>query len=273
MTARSLSVNGRLALSGRPPHRRRGGRYRAFTCLPLAAIVECMWPRWVFAGASTLAASTTWGAPAAGQEANANAPTTVSLPHKPALGPEVHAGVAALVSSSSAHDENHVWDTAYAFGLWYRPRPEFAFGASYEHVGLGSANSHDGANYVDANYEARVLWGQARLYPYQYSQHSLLLGVRAGVVFMHQTANGTRASSFDEPVGEPFQCSGNSNPNIALGAEAGYELRATKHLNLLAAANASMLRGTSAVVDGCTTGLGSPTSVSAGVGFSYLFDM
>ena len=229
------------------------------------------WSRWLLA--PLWMAQTLLALPVLGQEANTGLLPAATAANAATFGPELGAGVVATLSSSSAHDEIQRFDTGYTLGVWYRPRMEYALGARYMLLGLGSGESTNGANGVDVSYDAHVVWGQGRVYPYQYLGHALFVGVRAGAVVMHQSAHGTWPAGFDQPVGAPFHCSATTSPNLALGGELGYERGIGEHLRFASSVNLDALRGTSSVVGDCTTGLGSPIVMHVGIGFSYLFEL
>ncbi len=189
----------------------------------------------------------------------------------PQLGLEGSASLVTRVSSSSSFDGGQLVDMAYSGGFWYESRDSYALGARYEFAGLGSGHSRSGADRVEASYHAHLLWAEGRLIPYDRDGVGVFVSARLGLVFMHQSATGSRQADFANPAGNPFLCAETSPPNFALGGGAGVDFDIGDRMAFLAQASASMLRGTSEVVGGCVPGLGSPITLNATLGFAYYF--
>lgn len=189
----------------------------------------------------------------------------------PYFGPEVTGSVLARVSSSSNYDDDQPFDAAYGAGLWYTPSGRLSFGARYEYVGLGSGESSTDTDYVEASYDAHTVWAAGRVYPYLGEGHSVFVGLGVGLVFMHQDAVGVRTTDVTSPAGAPFKCGHTSSPDVGFQASTGLSIDVGERLAFVSGIWASMLRGSSDVVNGCVPGIGSPITVGVGVGFAYHF--
>jgi hypothetical protein len=188
------------------------------------------------------------------------------------VGPEVLAGLATRLSSSTEYDEQSIWDLGAGAGFWYESADRYALGARYQFFGLGSGRSRQGVDSIDTRYDAHTLWAAGRLYPYRSPDLSLFVAARVGLVFVRQHASGVRTLDFTEPAGDPFLCSSTSTPNLGFAGGLGLSRDLSRQLALSFELGPSMLRGSSEVVNGCAPGLGSVVTVNANLGLAYFFD-
>jgi hypothetical protein len=70
-----------------------------------------------------------------------------------------------------------------------------------------------------------------------------------------------------------YTCSGSDAPAFEIGAGIGARLMLTPRWGVSARVNGMARRLTSEIVDGCSEGVGSATTMTAGLGLGYDFDL
>jgi len=184
---------------------------------------------------------------------------------------EARFGFNARLGSSfaaSAHEE--LFDTDFALGAYLAWKREFALGLELEQSGLGRARALSDQNSIDAEYSATGAWLAARVFPVRRERLDLFVNLRIGLVLQHVSALGTRqvSPSITAPA-VSFSCSEWDGPGLGLGGAVGLAYRLSRHVSFLSRLDATGARLSGDALGACADGIGSVSSVSGTVGFSY----
>jgi hypothetical protein len=190
------------------------------------------------------------------------------------LGLEGRFGFSARTATSfpGASDEELV-DTAYALGAFLGWNSEYAIGVELEHAGLGRVKAISGPNSVDAEYGATSGWLALRVFPWRGERFDVYFGLRVGLAFQHVDAFGTRGQEVSTLPAQVFHCSEWDGPGFGLGGGVGVDYRLSERVAVLGRLDATGERLSGSELGSCALGVGSVTSVSAGLGLAYEFDL
>jgi hypothetical protein len=190
-----------------------------------------------------------------------------------ALGVEaMFRGGSRIGQPSVAADTQEKAGLGFDLGAWFRIARAFSLGLSLRRTDLGNISYTSGASTVNAGYASTALEFGARVYPFRWSAGEVFLGLHAGLVWQDVDANGLRPSVNLEPP-QVFECSDSAGPGFALSAEIGGAIRLTRAFWLLGNVSGDGYQLTSNLVGNCVSGLGTTTTVSAGIGVLYAFDL
>jgi hypothetical protein len=175
-------------------------------------------------------------------------------------------------SSIEPAEEEHV-GVGFDLSGWYTVAREYVLGLGVTYADLGNVTAGSGMNGFDADYSATSVYAGARAFPWRSENAEIFLGLRAGLVWQGIDALGMRTLEPNVAPPEAYTCSGASGPGFALGAGFGGALRLGRSAWLTGHLDANGYKMSSSIVENCVAGLGSVTSVSAGAGILYAFDL
>jgi len=175
-------------------------------------------------------------------------------------------------SSFEPADEERV-GIGFDLSAWLTLSREYVLGFGLTHADLGNVTAGTGTDGIDADYDVTAAYLGARAFPWRGESAEMYLGLRVGLGWQDVDAIGIRTLEPNILPPEPFQCSGVSGPGFALGAAVGGSLRLGARSWLTGRVDANGYKMTSDVIDSCVAGIGSVTSVSAGIGLLYAFDL
>jgi hypothetical protein len=156
---------------------------------------------------------------------------------------------------------------------WLSASRAWALGLGLTYTDLGNVTAGTDGNGFDADYSVTALTLGARAFPWRSKSAEIFLGLRAGIAWQGIDAVGIRTLQPNVAPPESYACSATSGPGLALGAGIGGALRLGARAWLMGHVDANGYKMTSNIVDDCAVGLGSVSSVSAGAGLLYAFDL
>jgi hypothetical protein len=190
-----------------------------------------------------------------------------------ALGVEaMFRGGSRVGSSSLAADSEQKAGLGFDLGAWFRIARAFSLGLDLRRFDLGSISSTSGTSTVNAGYATTALELGGRVYPFRWSGAELYLGLHVGLAWQDVDANGLRPSVNLEPP-QVFECSDSAGPGLALGAELGGAFQLTRAFWLVGNVSGDGYGLTSEMIGTCVNGIGSITTISAGIGLLLAFDL
>jgi len=181
-------------------------------------------------------------------------------------------GGSRVGSASVASDTDEKAGIGFDLGAWFRIARAFSLGLELRRTDLGNLSFTSGQSTVNAGYASTALELGARVYPFRWNGADLYLGIHTGLAWQDVDANGLRPSVNLEPA-TVFECSDSAGPGFALGAELGAEVRLARAFWLVGNVAGDGYQLTSEKIGNCVNGIGSVTSISAGVGLLYAFDL
>ncbi|MDF3066466.1 MAG: hypothetical protein K0R38_2067 [Polyangiaceae bacterium] len=174
-------------------------------------------------------------------------------------------------SSAGFDDETHLGADVGLTGYLDLSR-ELAAGLEVERASLGRGSAVSGLETVSTDFSVTSAMLGVRAYPRRTEMLDLYVGLQLGVGFQHVSSAGTRVPAPLRP-GVPFSCSGSDSPGLQIGGGVGARLMISPRWGIGARVNATGRRLTSDVVDACGQGIGTATTMSAGLGLGYDFDL
>ena len=177
--------------------------------------------------------------------------------------------------SSSFNDAAHeqLLDATWALSGFLAWSPEYSLGLEVEHAGLGRVRGLSGQDSIDAEYSATGGWLGARVFPWRSERWELFVNLRAGLVFQHVSALGTRQTSTSITVPpSSFSCSETDGPGFGIGGGIGAALRVSRHVSVRSRLDATGERLSGDALGTCADGMGSVATVSGTLGLAYEFE-
>jgi hypothetical protein len=111
-----------------------------------------------------------------------------------------------------------------------------------------------------------------RAYPKRTELFDFFVGLQVGVGIQSVAATGTASNGALLPA-SPYSCSASDTPAFQIGGGIGARLMLTPRWGLTARLNGTGRRLTGELVEDCAQGIGTATTVSAGLGLGYDFDL
>jgi len=199
---------------------------------------------------------------------------------KPTAPPETTLGIEAdvgmngrLGSGNEGFDTEDPAGIAYALGAWLAPDRVYSVGLAYQRTGLGSGQTEPVAPSVTAQYDLNTIWLGGRAYPLRNDHVGMFLQIMVGGSWQDIHASGTRATAEFGTPAETFSCSVSDGPGLSLSGGIGVDVDIDSRLAFVASAEGGGHQQSGELVDGCTLGVGSVTTVSGRIGFMYRFDL
>jgi hypothetical protein len=199
---------------------------------------------------------------------------------KPTAPPEMTLGIEAdvgingrLGSGNEGFDTEDPAGVAYALGAWFAPDRVYSVGLAYQRTGLGSGQTEPVAPSVTAQYDLNTIWLGGRAYPLRNDHVGMFLQIMVGGSWQEVRASGTRATAEFVTPAETFSCSVSDGPGLSLSGGIGLDVDIDRHLAFVASAEGGGHQQSGELVDGCTLGVGSVTTVLGRIGFMYRFDL
>jgi hypothetical protein len=174
-------------------------------------------------------------------------------------------------SGSGFEEESHLGADVGLAGYLDLSR-EFAAGLELERASLGRGSSISGLSTVTTDFSVTSGMLGVRAYPKRSKMIDLFVGLQVGVGFQHLSSAGTRVTSaLYAPT--PYSCSATDSPGFQIGGGVGARFMFSPRWGATARVNATGRRLSSDVVDGCAQGLGTATTITAGIALGYDFDL
>jgi len=185
---------------------------------------------------------------------------------------EARFGVNARLGSSfgAGADEEH-WGATYAFASYLAWSPAFALGLELDHSGLGRVRTLTGDTSLDSEYTATGVWLGARVFPIRSKRVDFFVNLRAGMVFQHVDALGTRGMSFTQPA-QSFSCAEWDGPGIGLSGALGFAYRLGRHFAFVSRVDLNGEGLSGDMLGTCADGIGSVATLGGSVGLAFEFE-
>lgn len=174
--------------------------------------------------------------------------------------------------SSAGFDDESNAGAELGMSLYMELKREFAVGLEIERASLGRGTAITGLNSVSVDYTVSSAMLGLRAYPKRGELFDVFVGLQVGVGVQGVSATGTASNGGVLPA-SAFSCGASDAPAFQLGGGIGARLMLTPRWGLTARVNGTGRRLTSDVVEDCAQGIGTATTLSAGLGLGYDFEL
>lgn len=174
--------------------------------------------------------------------------------------------------SGAGFDEESHAGAELGLSLYVDLKRELAAGLELERASLGRGAAESGVDSVTADYSVTSAMLGFRAYPKRSELIDLFVGLQVGVGIQGVSAAGTRSQgSLLPPLA--YRCGGSDAPAFQIGGGVGARFMLSSRWGVTARVNGTGRRLSSDTIDGCVQGLGTATTLSAGIGVGYDFDL
>ena len=179
-----------------------------------------------------------------------------------------------LVRPDSGSGFDHETNVGAELGvsLYMELKRELAAGLEVERASLGRGTAIHGLDSVNIDYTVSSAMLGLRAYPKRTELVDVFVGLQVGVGIQGVSATGTVNNGSLLPA-SPYTCGASDTPAFQIGGGIGARLMLTPRWGLTARLNGSGRRLTGEMVEDCAQGIGTATTVSAGLGVGYDFDL
>jgi hypothetical protein len=174
-------------------------------------------------------------------------------------------------SSQGFDEESHV-GSELGLSLYVDIQRELAAGLEIERASLGRGTAISGLDSVSIDYTVSSAMLGLRAYPLRSKMVDAFVGVQLGVGIQGVSAQGTANNGALTPASS-YSCGASDAPAFQIGGGVGARLMLAPRWGITARINGTGRRLTGDVVEGCAQGIGTATTVSAGIGLGYDFDL
>jgi hypothetical protein len=174
--------------------------------------------------------------------------------------------------SGSGFDHETNVGAELGFSLYLELKRELAAGLEIERASLGRGTAIHGLDSVNIDYTVSSAMLGLRAYPKRTELLDVFVGLQVGVGIQGVSATGTANNGSLLPA-SPYTCGASDTPAFQIGGGIGARLMLTPRWGLTARLNGSGRRLTGEMVEDCAQGIGTATTVSAGLGVGYDFDL
>lgn len=179
-----------------------------------------------------------------------------------------------LVRPDSGSGFDHETNVGAELGLslYMELKRELAAGLEIERASLGRGTAIHGLDSVNIDYTVSSAMLGLRAYPKRTELLDVFVGLQVGVGIQGVSATGTANNGPLLPA-SPYSCGASDTPAFQIGGGIGARLMLTPRWGLTARVNGTGRRLTGEMVEDCAQGIGTATTVSAGLGIGYDFDL
>jgi hypothetical protein len=168
-------------------------------------------------------------------------------------------------------DESNV-GAELGFSLYLDLKRELSAGLEIERASLGRGTAISGLDSVSIDYTVSSAMLGLRAYPKRSELLDVFVGFQVGVGIQGVSATGTANNGGLLPASS-YRCGASDAPAFQIGGGIGARLMLSPRWGLTARINGTGRRLTGDVVEDCAQGIGTATTLSAGLGLGYDFDM
>jgi hypothetical protein len=174
--------------------------------------------------------------------------------------------------SSAGFDHESNVGAEVGLSLYVDLKRELAAGLEIERASLGRGTAISGLDAVSVDYSVSSAMLGLRAYTKRTELIDLFVGLQVGVGIQGVSAGGTANNG---PLGSasPYTCGASDGPAFQIGGGVGARLMLSPRWGVTARINGTGRRLSGDMVEDCARGLGSATTVSAGLGLGYDFDL
>jgi hypothetical protein len=156
--------------------------------------------------------------------------------------------------------------------LYLQLKRELAAGIEIERSSLGRGTALSHLDSVGIDYTVSSAMLGIRAFPKRSELFDLYVGLQVGVGIQGVSAAGTANNGPLSPA-RAYSCSGSDAPAFQLGGGVGARLMLSPRWGLSTRINATGRRLSDELVGTCAPGIGTATTLSAGLGLGYDFDL
>jgi hypothetical protein len=184
---------------------------------------------------------------------------------------ELDVGLNVRLGEASSFQEEESVGGAYAAAFWLNLVEEAALGLELQHSQLGRGEDQRGPNLVNVEFSATTAWLSGRFVPLRSGSFEGFVALRAGLALQHVDADGVRQRGAPLEPAVGFTCNELDGPSIAFGGGLGARFGVGPGFSLVTRIDGNAHRLSSERIGDCAAGVGSSTSVGAGIGLAYEF--
>jgi hypothetical protein len=174
-------------------------------------------------------------------------------------------------SSEGFDEESHV-GAEVGLSLYVDLKRELAAGLELARASLGRGSAVSGRDTVSIDYTVTSAMLGVRAYPKRSELFDVFVGLQVGLGFQGVSAVGTRSRDSLAPA-TAYKCGGSAAPAFQLGGGVGARFMISPRWGITGRVDAAGRAFTSDVVAECAQGIGTATTISAGLGLGYDFDL
>ena len=185
---------------------------------------------------------------------------------------EARLGFMLRPESSQGFDEETHLGSEVGLSLYMDIKRELAAGLEIERTSLGRGTAISALDSVSIDYTVSSAMLGFRAYPKRSEMLDLFVGLQVGVGIQGVSAQGTLSNGALLPA-SPYSCGAADAPAFQIGGGIGARLMLAPHWGVTARINGTGRRLSGDVIEGCAQGIGTATTLSAGLGLGYDFDL
>jgi len=204
---------------------------------------------------------------------SAAAPTPPLWPraHSP-LTLEGRFGFLVRPESGNGFDQESIAGAEFGASLYLELKREIAAGLEMERASLGRGTAIRGLDSVSIDYTVSSAMLGLRAYPKRTELLDVFVGIQVGVGIQGVSASGTANNGGVLPA-SAYNCGASDTPAFQIGGGIGARLMLTPRWGVTARLNGTGRRLSGEYIEDCAQGIGTATTVSAGLGLGYDFDL
>jgi hypothetical protein len=203
------------------------------------------------------------------------APETTSPPWPRAHSPltlEGRFGFLVRPESGNGFDEESHTGVELGASLYLELKRELAAGLEIERASLGRGTAIRGLDSVSIDYSVSSAMLGVRAYPKRTELFDVFVGIQVGVGIQGVSAAGTANNGALLPASS-YRCGASDAPAFQIGGGVGARLMLSPRWGLTARLNGTGRRLSGELIEDCAQGLGTATTLSAGLGLGYDFEL
>jgi hypothetical protein len=174
--------------------------------------------------------------------------------------------------SGTGFDHETNVGTELGLSLYMALKHELAAGLEIEHASLGRGTAISGLDSVSTDYTVSSAMLGLRAYPKRSELVDVFIGLQVGVGIQGVSTTGTASNGALLPA-SAYKCGASDVPAFQIGGGIGARLMLSPRWGLSARINGTGRRLTGDMVEDCAQGIGTATTVSAGLGLGCDFDL
>ena len=174
-------------------------------------------------------------------------------------------------SGNGFDDESHTGAELGA-SLYLELKRELAAGLEIERASLGRGTAIRGLDSVSIDYTVSSAMLGLRAYPKRTELFDVFVGIQVGVGIQGVSATGTANNGALGPASS-YRCGASDSPAFQIGGGIGARLMLSPRWGISARVNGTGRRLSGELVEDCAQGLGTATTLSAGLGLGYDFEL
>jgi len=174
-------------------------------------------------------------------------------------------------SSAGFDDESHL-GSVVGLSLYMDLSREFAAGLEVDRATLGRGTATSGLSTVSTDFSVASAMLGVRAYPKRTELFDFFVGLQVGVGVQGVTAAGTQSQGAVLPP-VPYHCGAADAPALQIGGGVGARFMLSPRWGVTGRVDGTGRRLSSDLVEDCTPGIGTATTVSASIGLGYDFDL